>query len=329
MSTLILPGVFIIVGIFLLLWSADLFIKGAISIANKLGAPRLLIGIVIIGFGTSLPELIVSATSALKANPKIALGNAYGSNIFNIGLILGITAIINPIIVQTNTLKREFPILILITLLSIYLLWDLSISRTDSIILLVIFLLAIIGMMWQDLYSKKAPILNEEESEIEKTSMSLVKSISFSIIGLIILISSSNLLLQNAVEIAQYFNISELIIGLTIVAIGTSLPELASSIVAARKGENSLALGNIIGSNIFNTLTVVGVAGVIHQPFKADAEVLSRDMPVMLILSLILLIFSFPLIRSKTPGMINRIEGLLLLIAVILYNISLFYLTTH
>ncbi|MCV2503142.1 MAG: hypothetical protein N4Q30_03505 [Neisseriaceae bacterium] len=141
MNALILPGALIIVGIILLMWSADLFVKGAIGIASKLGVPTLLIGIVIIGFGTSLPELIVSATSALQGNPGIALGNAYGSNIINIGLILGVTAIISPIIVQPSILKREFPILIFITLLSAYLLWDLDISRTDSIIMLVIFFL--------------------------------------------------------------------------------------------------------------------------------------------------------------------------------------------
>ncbi|MCV2503141.1 MAG: sodium:calcium antiporter [Neisseriaceae bacterium] len=184
-------------------------------------------------------------------------------------------------------------------------------------------------MIWSDLRHKKTPNLGEEETEIKDNNMSLTKGIAFSIIGLVVLIFSSNLLVQNAVEIAQYFGVSDLVIGLTIVAIGTSLPELASSIAAARKGENSLALGNVIGSNIFNTLAVVGVAGVIQQPFKAEPEVLSRDMPVMLGLTLILFIFSYQFIKGKGPGVINRLEGLFLLIAVISYNVFLFYSATH
>lgn len=297
----------VVVGIVVLVWSADRFVDGAVQVARHYNMPTFLIGMVIIGFGTSAPEMFVSAVSALQGNPQIALGNAYGSNITNIALILGITALMKPILVDKNALTREMPILLAVTALAIVQLYDLSVSRFDAILMLFVFAVVMARNIYNGKRSRVAFLENQEP--IEK-KITLGKSVFFLILGLVFLIISSRLLVWGAVSIAHYFGVSDLLIGLTIVAIGTSLPELASSIAAVRKGENDIALGNILGSNLFNTLAVVGIAGLI-SPMKADPEILYRDLPIMAFLTLILIPMAF---RRQKENRINRISGFILVL---------------
>lgn len=313
------PVFALLAGLIILVWSAERFIEGAASFAGHLGMPPLLIGIVVIGFGTSAPEMIVSALSALNHSPGIALGNAYGSNITNIALILGLTALIKPIMVNPSVLKKELPILALVTLLSALLINDATISRLDALILLLVFIAYMLWTIRREMRSKKrAHSLSEVPPQSRpKPDMSLRSAALRMLGGLVLLVASSQLLVWGAVQIAAYLGVSDLIIGLTIVAVGTSLPELAASIVAARKGQADLALGNIIGSNLFNTLAVVGIAGAI-MPIRVESEIFSRDFLVMAALTLSLFFFSYGW-RKKT-GMINRFEGACLLLSYIAYT---------
>lgn len=314
----------IIGGLILLVWSADRFVEGAACAAHHFGMAPLLIGIVVIGFGTSAPEMIVSASSALSGSPGIALGNAYGSNITNIALILGFTAIIKPLLVHSDVIKKELPILIVVTALSAYLVYDTNITRVDAIILLAVFTAYMAWTVFSAMRNKNDPLISDVNAELNAIpQMTLGKSVMWLVVGLILLIVSSQFLVWGAVEVAKFFGVSDLVIGLTIVAVGTSLPELASSIAAARKGEVDLALGNIIGSNLFNTLAVVGIAGAI-QPMQAAPEVFSRDILIMSALTLLLFLMCINLYRRPEGGRINRLEGLLLFIAYIGYNFYLF-----
>lgn len=299
----------IVVGLALLVWSADKFVDGAAATAKHLGMPSLLIGMVIIGFGTSAPEMTVSAFAAWEGNPALALGNAYGSNIVNIALILGVTAVIAVIAVHSDIVRKEMPILLAVTLLSGLLLWDKEISRWDAVILLVVFF----GIMGWSIYSamrdRNDTLSTEVEEELASHPMTLKTAMVWLAIGLVLLVISSKILVWGAVDIAHALGVSDLIIGLTIVALGTSLPELASSLAAARKGESDLAIGNIIGSNLFNTLAVVGIAGAIAPIAVAD-EVLTRDFPVMLAVTVGLFIMAY---GFRKPGHLTRWEGILLL----------------
>ena len=316
---MLLPIFAIIGGLLLLIWSADRFVDGAAATARHFGMPQLLIGIVIIGFGTSVPEMIVSALSALNGNPGIALGNAYGSNITNIGLILGLTALVLPLAVNSQVLKQELPVLIFVTALSAFLIMDGDVLRLDAWILLGIFFIYMGWTIWTGLSNRDDSLVHDVKEELqEQEYMSLAKALMWVVIGLALLIGSSQLLVWGAVKIAHYFGVSDLVVGLTIVAVGTSLPELASSIAAARKNEVDLAVGNIIGSNLFNTLAVVGRAGAI-SPMYVGQEVFTRDMPVMSVLTVLLLVFGF-----GKKGQINRVKGLILLLAYIGYNFYLF-----
>lgn len=316
---MLMYSAFVAIGLILLVLSADKFVSGATNVAKHYGMPPLLIGMVIVGFGTSAPEMVVSALAALENSPGIALGNAYGSNITNIALILGLTALYMPIVVHSKVLKKELPILTAVTVLSTGLLLDLNISRLDAVILLLIFLVLIFWSIKQGLSQPKDAFSKEMQVELELESVSLKKSFVLLVGGLTVLIVSSRMLVYGAVGIANFFGVSDIIIGLTVVAIGTSLPELASSLIAARKGEPDIALGNILGSNLFNTLAVVGIAGVI-QPLSVDAEVLKRDMLVMILLTTSLFIFGY---GFKRTGRINRIEGGALLLSFIIYSVYL------
>lgn len=314
----------IIGGLILLVWSADRFVEGAASAARHFGMAPLLIGIVVIGFGTSAPEMIVSASSALSGSPGIALGNAYGSNITNIALILGFTAIIKPLLVHSDVIKKELPILMAVTTLSAYLVYDANITRLDAVILLAVFTCYMTWTVITAMKSKNDPLANDVDAELDDLpQMTIGKAIMWLVVGLLLLMVSSQFLVWGAVEVAKFFGVSDLVIGLTIVAVGTSLPELASSIAAARKGEVDLALGNIIGSNLFNTLAVVGIAGAI-EPMEVAPEVFSRDMVIMSGLTVLLFLMCFNLYRRPEGGRINRLEGLLLLLSYIGYNFYLF-----
>ena len=305
-----LPILMIVLGLIILIWSADLFVEGAAAIARHLGMPPLLIGMVVVGFGTSAPELSVSALSAWQGNPGIALGNAYGSNITNIALILGITALISPIAVHSQVIKKELPILFLVTLMAFAQLYDGEFSRMDAVVTLVVFVGVMTWMTLQSMKQHRADSFEQEiESELDAHAMSAFKAWACLIVGMLLLVASSRMLVWGAVSIATDLGVSDLIIGLTIVAIGTSLPELASSVAAARKGEHDLAVGNIIGSNLFNTLAVVGLAGAIH-PMNIPAEIISRDWPLMAILTLALFVMGY---ARNGNGRINRLKGSVLI----------------
>jgi len=314
--SLTLPAIALIVGLILLVWSADRFIEGAAATAYHAGMPSLLIGMVIIGFGTSAPEMVVSAISAIQGNPGLALGNAYGSNIANIALILGLTALIHPITIKSGILRKELPVLLLVTVLGAGLLLDLYLSRIDATILLLVFASVMSWWIWLGLRQRQDTLESDLDVKLEVDSMSLKTAIIWLVVGIVVLIVSSRLLVWGAVEIAHAFGVSDLIIGLTVVAIGTSLPELASTLTATRKGEHDLAIGNVIGSNLFNTLVVVGIAGTIH-PLPVRAEVLYRDCLVMGLLTVALFLVGIGVGGQKK---ISRFKGFLLLSVYIVYS---------
>ena len=309
----------IIVGLALLVWSADRFVEGAASAARHVGMPPLLIGMVIVGFRTSAPEMMMSGLAAAQGNGGIALGNAYGSNITNIALILGITALISPIAVHSQVLRKELPILTVVTLFAIVLLLDNQVSRLDGVLLLVAFAGLMAWTIRQSLRNREDAFAEEMSQELAAHAMPLKRALFWVVVGLLVLIASSRLLVWGAVDIATALGISDLIIGLTIVAVGTSLPELASSIIAARRNEHDIALGNILGSNLFNTLAVVGIAGSI-APLASTTEMLYRDVAVMSVLTVSLFVFGY---GFRGPGRINRIEGGLLVTAYIGYTLYL------
>ena len=312
----------IIFGLILLVWSADRFVEGAAATAKHLGMPTLLIGMVIIGFGTSAPELAVSVMAASDGNPGLALGNGYGSNITNIALIVGLTAIIAPIAVHSQVIRKELPLLVVLTLIAGAQLLDGELSRLDGWILLAVFAAVMGWSIYQGFKGKDDPLGGDVETDIIAHPMPMKTAIIWLVIGLILLIVSSRLLVWGAVTIAQSLGVSDLVIGLTIVAIGTSLPELASAIAAVRKNEHDLILGNILGSGIFNTLAVVGLAAVI-EPLKVDPEVLYRDWTLMLALTVGLLLMGIGLTGWRK--IITRVDGSLLVVVYITYTSYLFY----
>lgn len=318
---MLMPILAIVLGLAVLVWSADKFVDGAAATAKHLGMPSILIGMVVVGFGTSAPEMTVSAFAAWEGNPALALGNAYGSNTLNIALILGLTAVLATIAVHSSIVRKEMPILLTVTLLAGWQLWDGEISRNDAIVLLLVFF-GIIGWSIYSAMRQRQDSLGEEMSaELAEHPLPLKRALLWLAIGLLLLIVSSRILVWGSVSVAQAFGVSDLIIGLTIVALGTSLPELASSIMAARKGESDLALGNIVGSNLFNTLAVVGIAGMI-APISVGTEVITRDWPVMLAVTFGLFIMAY---GFKKQGHLTHWEGSVLLASYVAYTGWLIY----
>jgi cation:H+ antiporter len=315
---MLLPSVAIIIAVILLFWSAGKFVVAAASLATHFKLPPLIVGMVILGFATSAPELLTSVIAALEGTPAIAIGNAYGSNITNIGLGVGLTAIFFPINVQASTLRKDFPVLIVVTLLTVILMWGHELNRLSAIILLCAF---VAFMVWKFYDAKKAKGLVQAEitAEVKQMQLSLRAAIIWLIVGLISLLVSAQCLVWGAQKIAHFFAISEVIIGLTVVAVGTSLPELAATMIASRKGEDDLAMGNIIGSNLFNTLAAVGLTAII-APMKTMQEILYRDVFFMLAITLLLFFFCY---RYKANGRVNRVEGGVLLLAYIVYTVYL------
>ncbi len=309
----------VLVGLVVLVWSADRFVDGAAATARHFGLPALLIGMLIVGFGTSAPEIAVSILASLEGNPGLALGNAFGSNIANIGLVLGVTAIVVPILVESQILRKELPILIGVTILAGALMLDADISLADSLVLLGAFLVLIGWSVVVAVRGRKDALAEEVERELNDHPMKLGVAVTWLVAGLVLLVGSSRLLVWGAVEVAQSFGLSDLVIGLTVVAIGTSLPELASSIAAARKGEQDIAIGNVIGSNLFNTLAVVGLAGLI-KPFSVSADVLTRDIPVMLVLTVGMALMA---IGVRNKALITRQKGGVLLLLFCGYTVVL------
>ena len=312
----------IIAGFLILLYGADRFITGAAATARNLGVSPLIIGLTIVGFGTSAPEILISVVSSMGGNPGLAIGNAIGSNITNIALVLGTTALITPLDVRSETLRREYPILFAVTLVVLVLLMDGYFSRLDGLIMLAGLVGLTYGIVLIGMRSRTTdPISQEFAQEIPAKGMKTPRAVLWFSIGFLLLLLGSKLLVMGAVEIAHMWGVSDLVIGLTIVAIGTSLPELAASIMSALKKEPDIAIGNIIGSNMFNLLAVLSLPGII-DPGPLQHEVMSRDFPIMIGLTVLLFVMAY---GFKGPGRINRIEGGLLLMAFIAYQLLLYY----
>jgi cation:H+ antiporter len=309
---MLLPLIVVILSLALLSWSADRFVYGAAGLARALGVSPLLIGLTVVAFGTSAPEILVSLIASLQGSPALAVGNAIGSNIANIALVLGASALVAPLMVSSRILRRELPILMAVVVLGLLLILDGRLGWWDGVILLGGLALLIGWLVREGL---RAPdegngLAAEIEEELPPP-MPLFRAVLWLGLGLLLLLGSSRALVWGAVEIATGLGVSELVIGLTIVAVGTSLPELATSLVAALKGENDLAIGNVIGSNLFNLLAVLGLPAVL-APSVLDPAVLFRDYPVMIGLTLLLFLMAWP--RRRATGRVRRAEGALLLL---------------
>lgn len=304
------------VGLTILAWSADRFILGASAVARYLGMAPLLVGMVVIGFGTSAPEMVVSALAAADGSPDLALGNALGSNIANIGLVLGATALLLPVAVHRGVVRTELPALLLVTALAWVLLIDGQLSRADAVIMLVALLALMVAAVINGKRHADDQLAREVEAEAATYGLSRRAAWTWLIVGLVVLVLSSRLLVWGAVGIAERLGWAELVIGLTVVAIGTSAPELASAIAAARKGENDLVVGNVIGSNIFNTLAVIGIAGII-APTAVSDDVITRDLLVVAVMSVLMVVFAWGRLGR---GRINRLEGGVLVASFLSYT---------
>lgn len=314
----------IVAGFAILIWGADRFVDGAANIATNFGISPLIVGLTIVGFGTSAPEMLVAALASFDGAPALGIGNALGSNIANIGLVLGITILVSPLAVHSDTLKREFPILAFIMALALWLMWDQYLGKLDGIILFSGFIITLLGMAYLAICSSKDdPLEQEFDQEFAEPKMTTSKSIVTFIIGLIALLIGSKSLVWGATGIATLLGVSDLIIGLTIVAIGTSLPELAASVISALKNQHDIAVGNILGSNMFNILAVLAMPGLI-QPSQLDPNVLQRDVPVMIGLFVMLYLFA----RIGEDGKIGRFAGATMLVTYIAYNALLAYQST-
>ena len=310
--------IMIVSGLWLLTWSANRFVDGAAALSQKFGVPPFIIGMVVIGFGTSAPEMAVSALSAASGHSDLSLGNAYGSNIYNIAIILGVVAMIRPILTNSFTAITSAILLVGVSLLSGFLVWSGGgFSRMDAMLSLLAF--AVLLPISCSLERKNNVSAQEPAAEVTPVKHPVL----WSLLGLILLVGSSHFLVWGAVDIARAFGISELMVGLTIVAAGTSLPELASAIASARKGQNEFVMGNIVGSNFFNTLAVVGVSGLV-SPFSCNGgHVLSRDLWVMVMLSAMIAIFGCSFSRQK-GGVIGRAKGMVWIIIFLAYFALLF-----
>ncbi|MFQ3250993.1 calcium/sodium antiporter [Glaciecola sp.] len=309
-----------LIGLGVLSWSADKFVYGASALAKNFGVSPMMIGLTIVAMGSSAPEIVVSATASFNGNPDTAVGNAIGSNITNIALVLGLTALFKPLLVSSTTLKRELPVLLIVTLIAVYFLSDNVLSQIEGVTLITLFVLVLAVMAWLSFrVDKNDPLIAETADEIPN-NVPTKNAILWVIVGLVMLPLSAHFLVESAVYIARFFGVSDLVIGLTIIALGTSLPELAASIAGVRKGEDDLALGNIIGSNIFNILAVLAMPGLII-PGLLDANASTRDSYVMLGLTILLFIFCFNLRGTRQ---INRYEGGILVLAFLTYQYWLF-----
>tara|TARA_B110000503_G_scaffold141256_1_gene234194 strand:- start:751 stop:1695 length:945 start_codon:yes stop_codon:yes gene_type:complete len=303
----------VLIGLGLLIWSADRFVDGASSTAGHLGMSPMLIGLTIVAFGTSAPEMLVSTMAALDNAPGLAIGNAIGSNIANIALVLGATALVSPLPIRGNLVRVELPILTIATIGAGIILLDYYLDIVDSVILL--FGLVVCLYLFKR-YQQEHP-----EDQVEPlANMSLKAGIMWLVIGLALLALGSRILVGGAIYIATNLGVSEMIIGLTIIAIGTSLPELAASIMSARKGQHGIALGNIIGSNIFNLLGVMAIPALIN-PVVIEADSLWRDYGLMLTLTLFIFAIGF---RARRGGTITRLVGSLLLLVYVIYMLLLY-----
>ncbi len=323
---MLLSWIAIVGGLALLVWSSDRFVVGASATAYNFGIPTLIIGMIIVGFGTSAPEMFVAASASLSGNTGIAVGNAIGSNIANIGLVLGLAAVIAPLVVSSDILKREFPVLFLITAFVFILMIDGELSRVDGLILLAATLALCVWLLWLSKKKRRGdsdPLETEFAAELPK-KMSTFIAVSWTLIGLTCLVVSSYMLVWGATNVAKALGVSDLLIGLTIVAVGTSLPEVAVSIAAALKKEHDIVIGNIIGSNMFNLLAVLGVGSAIKSTPIATI-VLERDYLVMVVLMVALFFMAY---GFRGTSQVNRFEGAILICAYFGYMLWLYFSAT-
>jgi cation:H+ antiporter len=307
---MVLSFVILILGFAALVWSADRFVYGAAALAKNFGVPTLIVGLTIVAMGSSAPEMMVAGQAALADKTDTAVGNAIGSNIANILLVLGVTALLRPLSVSSGILKREMPLLILVSLAAWFIVSDSHFSFYEGTALLIGFIAFIVALI---IITKKGnggddPLVSEACEEVPN-DVPTSKALFWLAVGMILLPVSSGYLIDAAVDIAKYFGMSDLLIGLTIIAVGTSLPELAACVAGVLKKEDDLALGNIIGSNIFNILAVLSIAGIIN-PATIDTNIATRDIYIMLAATLALVLMSLSLTGTRR---INRFEGALLL----------------
>jgi len=317
-KTMLLNLTMTVGGFMLLMWGADRFVTGAAGTASVLGVPPLLIGLTVVGFATSAPEIMVSVSAASQGMTGMAVGNALGSNIANVGMVLGVTALITPICGKLSAaIRKELPILVILTGMTMLLFLDYRIDAWESLVLLgalAVFLLWMVRLGMK-LGTESDDIVDEISDEIP-ANITLGWAVFWLAVGLITLLIGSNLLVRGAEHLAITFGVSKLIIGLTIIAVGTSLPELAVSVVSALKGDTGIAVGNVIGSNVFNLLAVIGVAGLIH-PADLDPSILTVHFPVMIAFTLPLLLLAYNPFGAKG---LNRVAGVLLLVAFFSYH---------
>ena len=305
----------IVAGLVLLIWGADRFVHGASAAARNMGVAPLLIGLTIVAFATSAPEILVSVIAASQGEPGLAFGNAIGSNIVNIGLVLGVTAVIRPIPLESATLRREMPALLAVSLLTVSLFLDASLSRPDGVVMLIGLAIVMIWFVRLGIRSaENDPIKMDYEAEIPK-DVSTKMAFVWLFVGLGVLLLGADWLVDGSIGVAQSLGVSEVVIGITIVAFGTSVPELAVSLVSALRGEYGLAIGNIVGSNIFNLLAVIGLAATIH-PATVAPSVLSLHIFVMVAFTLVLFAMTYD---YDGKALLSRLEGVALLAAYFAY----------
>ncbi len=320
---LLLSILAILAGFTLLIWSSDRFVDGAADLARHFGVSPMVVGMIIIGFGTSAPEMLVSSIAAFNGNPQIGIGNAIGSNITNITLVLGVTAIFYAIPVQSRIVRIELPILLAVTVLASVLLSHGDFGKLDGILLLSVLGLVLAWMIYSAKHQYPDALLTDIEEHFPNTHRKT--AMFWTVAGLVLLLISSQMLVWGASNIATILGISDLVIGLTIVAIGTSLPEVAATLASARKGETDLAIGNIVGSNFFNTLGVLALPAII-APHAPDMNAIHRDMPISLLLTALLLLFAWGCWQKR---IIKFWKGVILFSLFIGYQILLFYQSTQ
>lgn len=301
----------ILAGFVALVWGADRFVMGAAATAKNLGVSALVIGLTIVAFGTSAPEMLVSSMAAYMGNPGLGVGNAIGSNITNIALVLGCAAMVRPLAVHSRIVRREVPIL-LATMVVAYglVLWDGELGRLDGALLVVGLFVMVGGTVREGLRSKTDPLAAEHAEELPD-DMSTPKALLWFFVGLAVLLVGSRVLVWGSVLVARHFGVTDSVIGLTVVAFGTSLPELAASVAAARRNEHDIAVGNVVGSNMFNLLGVLSLPGLI-RPGAVGEEVLHRDFPVMFGVTLLALFFARGFLMK---GYLSRVEGGILVLS--------------
>ena len=302
-----LNTIFIVLGFIGLIWGADKFVFGASALARNFGVSPLMIGLTIVAFGTSAPEIFSSAVAALNNKPELAIGNALGSNLFNVGVALGVAALISPLKPPESLISKEIPALLLVTFVTGALLFDLFLGRFDAVVLIFIS-----GFFGYKLFRKQSRVgALPEVGDSDLAPVNSAKAVTYLIAGLVLLVLSAEVLVAAAVSIAEFFDVSEAIIGLTVVALGTSLPELAASVTCVLKGHHDLAIGNIIGSNIFNLLAVLPLPGLL-SPGLIQSPLLFRDYTGVLLLTCLLAYFCFDCIKKQK--MIGRLHGIAFLL---------------